>query len=416
MTPVPEKEAAAFLMLNRLGIAGRRKALAALREGKSAAEVLGLFPEDLEEIFKNFDAEKEMALCWQKGINLLTILDPCYPALLKEIPDPPLLLYIKGEIQENDANAVAIVGTRHPSFYGKTQAKRFAGELAAKGLTIVSGLARGIDQIAHEAALEIPFGRTIAVLGCGVDVIYPPENEKLYRRISERGAIVSEYSMGTPPLADNFPRRNRIISGLSLGVLVVEAHSRSGSLITAHQALDQGGEVFAIPGPVDQLTSRGTHQLLKEGAMLVENPDDIFDLISQRLRELTREDVRPTSALGVLFDMARAKSQTSRPTAIPVSETGPEVGAAGRERTSAESAKDEPHLSLNGLNASALAAPHDEDKAIEEVLKEEGPLTADEVLEFTGLDPAELPGFLLQLELAGKILKMMDGKYACKNP
>jgi DNA processing protein len=193
----------------------------------------------------SFSAEKEIALCAQKGIDFLLYSDKDYPAMLKEVADPPLLLYQKGTLIEHDRNAIAIVGTRHPSFYGRTQAKRFAQELAAKGLTIVSGLARGIDQVAHDGALHISYGRTIAVMGCGLDVIYPKEHEDLFGRISDRGVVLSEYPLGTPPLPENFPRRNRILSGLSYTTFVVEAHSRSGSLITAHQAVEQGREVFA---------------------------------------------------------------------------------------------------------------------------------------------------------------------------
>ena len=176
------------------------------------------------------------------------------------------------------------MGSRHPSFYGIRQTKLFSKSLAEKGWTIVSGLARGIDEAAHEAALEISYGRSLAILGCGVDHIYPKSNERLYHAMIERGAVISEYPLGTLPLAHHFPRRNRIISGLCLATLVVEAHSRSGSLITAREALDQGRDVFAMPGPVDQLTSRGTHRLIKEGAALVETADDILEALSFQIK------------------------------------------------------------------------------------------------------------------------------------
>jgi DNA processing protein len=283
MTLAEREEVRAFLILNRLRIEGRRKTVTFLSEGKSAREIVTLMESEdlLKEIPETgaaspFHAEKEIELCAQQGIDFLLYTDGDYPVSLKEISDPPLLLYKKGSLLEDDRNAIAIVGTRHPSFYGRTQAKRFAQELAARGLTIVSGLARGIDQVAHEGALHVSYGRTIAVMGCGLDVMYPKEHESLFQKIVERGMVLSEYPLGTPPLPENFPRRNRILSGLSYATFVVEAHSRSGSLITAHQAADQGREVFALPGPVDQLTSRGTHQLIKEGACLVEMPEDII--------------------------------------------------------------------------------------------------------------------------------------------
>lgn len=260
-------------------------------EGKSPAEVIdwirsGANPkwkESLEATEKIFSPEKEIERCESLEIDLIPFTDSRYPALLKESSDPPFVLYVRGEFIECDQAAVAIVGSRHPSLYGQEQARRFAQKLSAWGLTIVSGFARGIDRSAHEGALEVSYGRTIAVLGSGLDVIYPREHQSLYEEIRERGVLISEFALGTPPLADNFPKRNRIIAGLSLGVLVVEAHSRSGSLITAHLAADEGRDVFALPGRVDQLGSGGTHKLIKEGAALVESPEELFEAISSQL-------------------------------------------------------------------------------------------------------------------------------------
>ena len=260
-------------------------------KGKNPEEILErieagpnpAWKEALQATRRIFDPEKEISRCEKLGIELIPFGDAGYPGLLKEISDPPLILYVKGNLLESDPAAVAVVGSRHPSLYGQEQARRFARRFAEWGLTIVSGFARGIDRAAHEAALEISYGRTIAVLGSGLDVIYPKEHEALYEEITERGALVSEFALGTQPFAENFPKRNRIIAGLSLGVLVVEAHSRSGSLITAHLAADEGREVFALPGRVDQLGSRGTHRLLKEGAALAESPEDVFDALSPQL-------------------------------------------------------------------------------------------------------------------------------------
>ncbi len=399
MTSTEKKEISAFLALNRLRIEGRRRALTLLSEGKCAWEVIECI--ESEDLLKHLpapengpplNAEQEIELCTQKGIDFFLYSDPDYPVLLKEIADPPLLLYKKGALIENDRNAIAIVGTRHPSFYGRTQARRFAQELAAKGLTIVSGLARGIDQIAHEGALYISHGRTIAVMGCGLDVIYPKEHENLFQRISGRGAILSEYPLGTPPLPENFPRRNRILSGLSYATLVVEAHSRSGSLITAHQAVEQGREVFALPGPVDQLTSRGTHQLIKEGALLVETPEDILIALADRLKwENKFEAIGSEQSIVVKKrdDISLLLPDTPIENPRQVSGEGPVL--LGCEETSGSSQEGR--------------------SVIEELLKEEGPLGQDEILEFTGLEPAKLPAFLLQLELSKKIKRGPDGKY-----
>ncbi|HDD45165.1 MAG TPA: DNA-protecting protein DprA [Candidatus Desulfofervidus auxilii] len=209
------------------------------------------------------------------GLEIITYNDDKYPKLLKEIFDPPLILYIKGNKDLLNTTCIAIVGTRRASFYGIKMATKLAIGLAESGITVVSGLARGIDAAAHKGALQAK-GKTIAVLGCGLDVIYPKENEKLFNEIAEKGALISEFLPGTPPLAHNFPIRNRIISGLSLGVVVVEAALKSGSLITANLALEQGKEVFAVPGPIDE-SRKGTHNLLKQGAKLVEDVSDILE-------------------------------------------------------------------------------------------------------------------------------------------
>lgn len=237
----------------------------------------------LEKVRLVFHPGKEIENCEKFGIELITFWDEHYPFLLKEISDPPILLYCKGELEESDRAAVAIVGSRNPSYYGQEQAKHFSSKLARWGLTVISGFARGIDRVGHEAALEVPFGRTLAVMGSGLDVIYPKEHKHLFEAIQEKGAIISEFALGAAPLAENFPQRNRIIAGLSLGTLVIEAHSRSGSLITAHQAVDEGREVFALPGRVDQLQARGTHRLIREGALLVETPEEILETLAHYL-------------------------------------------------------------------------------------------------------------------------------------
>lgn len=220
-------------------------------------------------------AESVLMRCAETGVQIVHYGDKRYPALLKEIHNPPILLFVKGELIPEDRIAVAMVGSRHPSAYGLRMAHRFSYELAEAGVTVVSGMARGVDAEAHRGALKAR-GRTLAVLGSGINVIYPKENKKLYDEISEKGAIVSEFPFDTPPLPYHFPMRNRIIAGMSLGVVVVEAHSKSGSLITSSLAAEENREVYAIPGPVDAIQSRGTNSLIQQGAKLVQSAEDIL--------------------------------------------------------------------------------------------------------------------------------------------
>jgi len=209
------------------------------------------------------------------GGHIVTIRDFHYPALLRQIHGSPPVLYIRGELQECDQRAVAIVGTRRASPYGRLVAETLARELAAAGVTVVSGLALGIDGAAHEGALKT--GRTLGVAACGLDVTYPPSNHQLILRVAAKGAVITEFPLGARPERWRFPARNRIISGLSLATVVVEAPEKSGALITADHALDQGRDVFAVPGAVNTVQSRGTHQLIKQGAKLVETVDDILE-------------------------------------------------------------------------------------------------------------------------------------------
>jgi len=242
------------------------------------AEVQGLTPALAQAIlgFRAWDKlEEQLARLAARGAEVVTRDDPRFPARLREIPYPPLLLFVQGTLTPADDLAVAVVGTRAASYYGLKAGRRLAGALAGRGVTVVSGLARGIDTAAHQGALEMG-GRTLAVLGCGLDVVYPPENRQLYQEIAAQGALVTEFPLGTPPEAKNFPIRNRIISGLALGVVVVEAGGKSGTAITVRYALDQGREVMAVPGPIDSPTSLGPHRLIQEGAKLVQDVEDIL--------------------------------------------------------------------------------------------------------------------------------------------
>jgi DNA processing protein len=231
------------------------------------------------------DADGELALCARHGVDLLARGDGRYPPPLEDIPDPPAMLYVKGVFEPRDQLAIALVGSRRCTPYGMRIAERLAAALARTGFTIVSGLARGIDAAAHRGALKAG-GRTIAVLGNGLAGIYPSEHEEMAAEIAAHGAVATELPMTQGPLAGLFPQRNRIISGLCLGVIVVEAAPRSGSLSTAHHAMEQNREVFAVPGPVDSLASRGCHRLIRDGARLVETVDDVLEELGPLVREV----------------------------------------------------------------------------------------------------------------------------------
>lgn len=248
------------------------------------------------------DLDGEMSCIERVGAHLLTPEDDAYPDLLRNLPDAPLTLYMRGTLVAHDELALAIVGTRKASGYGRDAAAYFSRQLAAQGVTIVSGLAHGIDAVAHRNAIEAG-GRTIAVMGCGIDRIYPPDHSDLARQIVQNGALISEFPLGTKPEARNFPRRNRIISGISLGVLIVEAPEQSGAMITATLAAEQGKEVFAVPGSVFNAASVGTNRLIQDGAKLVITVDDILDELNiarrkVEARALTKQIAPTGSSVG----------------------------------------------------------------------------------------------------------------------
>ncbi len=315
---------------------------------KKLADVDGV-TEKIALAIKGFDewdrVDEEIEKIKKSGFGFLPLNDPLYPDQLLHIYNPPSFLLMNGKMLPRDRVSIAIVGSRVPDRYGRLVTEALSGELAALGVTIVSGMARGIDSMAQEEALKRG-GRTIAVLGSGIDVVYPPENKKLYRDISENGAVLSEFLIGTPPLAQNFPRRNRIISAISLGVVVVQASDRSGSLISASFALDQNKEVFAVPGNVDRKLSRGTNWLIKKGAKLVETVDDILNEI-EVLRGLKGGD-------------------------------SPE------------------------LFEQALSALSERERAVYSVLGRE-PVHVDEIIKLTGLETSNVLSLLLSLELNGFI-------------
>ena len=335
------------LLLERFGspqavFAASPKEIAGIgRIGQSIAQAI-------PELARSSIAEEVIALCRAEGVRILVEGDDDYPGLLGRIHDPPGVLFVRGSIEPCDALAVAIVGARHATAYGRRIAHQLAGGLALAGYTVVSGLARGIDAAAHRGALEAG-GRTIAVLGSGVLQIYPPEHAELAAEVIRQGAVVSEAPPQAFPQRGSFPCRNRIVSGLSLGTVVVEAADRSGALITARLAGEQGREVFAVPGPVDSRMSRGCHGLLRDGAKLVESVADILE------------------ELGPLFETA--------------------IVADGREvRSPAELQLDDLEQSVLGVVDALLADQRDTSRSvcIDEVVAESG-LAASQVLAAIGV-------------------------------
>ncbi|MBN1615187.1 MAG: DNA-processing protein DprA [Deltaproteobacteria bacterium] len=319
--------------------------------------------------FRSWDSvEKESELIEKHGADIITFQDALYPRNLLNIHDFPPFLYVKGILNPDDVN-IAVVGSRMASPYGKYVTETLSRELALYGVTIISGLARGIDSAAHRGALAGK-GRTIAVLGCGLDIIYPPENEKLFMDIVHRGAVITEYPFGMPPQGSNFPARNRIISGMSLGVVVVEATEKSGSLITARLALEQNREVFAVPGSIDSAGSKGTNKLIKEGAKLVETVQDIL------------EEILP---------------QTGR---IPLSATNP-TKTRSRGCINETTAMGQPHSSEVNLN--------DRENIVLQLVSNE-PVCIDTIIAGAKMKAGDVLNILLFLELQGHV-KQLPGKF-----
>ena len=296
------------------------------------------------------------------GRRLVNWGSPDYPALLVDLPDPPAVLYVDGDAAVLGLPQLAVVGSRNPTALGRDTATQFARHLASSGLAITSGLALGIDAAAHRGALEAG-GRTVAVLGCGLDRVYPPEHEGLARSIAAQGALVSELPVGTPPLKQHFPRRNRLIAGLSVGTLVVEAAVGSGSLITARLAAEQGREVFAIPGSIHNPMARGCHRLIRQGAKLVETADDVFAELG--------------ALLGSLAPSASAETPEKQVDSVPALDN-------------------EYEILLDALGF--------------------GPASVDALVARTGLDAGAVASMLLILELEGRIAQQPGGLYCRRVP
>jgi DNA processing protein len=256
------------------------------------------------------DAETELAEIRKNGCGLLTWDEPAYPQRLREIYDPPPLLYVRGNPELLDRYSIAIVGTRRPTPYGVQLAERLAQDLAERGLVIVSGLARGVDSCAHKGALASARGATVGVLGSGIDVVYPKENKKLFAKMEERGAIITEFPLGSFPAPQNFPIRNRVIAGMALGVVVVEGAQYSGSLITARLAMEFGREVFGVPGNVTQPASFGPNLLIKQGAKLVTGWEDVIEELPTEIRaQLFPVEASSQQERAALFEESLSESE-----------------------------------------------------------------------------------------------------------
>jgi DNA processing protein len=313
---------------------------------RQAAAILGCKPPDR--------IKAELDQVNQKGYKIITLNDPAYPALLREIPDPPPFLYMCGTLDGLEKN-IAVVGSRNATAYGITTTQRLCADLSAFNMTIVSGMATGIDTAAHQGALAAK-GKTIAVLGSGFNNIYPSENFNLFRRIAAEGAVISEFTLDTEPEAHNFPIRNRIISGMSMGTVVVEASRKSGSLITARLAAEQNREVFAVPGSIQSFKSTGTHTLIKQGAKLIENAQDVLEELAAFMEAPGRPENRDSGCTAAV-----------RPSLLPDEMTVYEV-----------------------------LSPY--------------PEHIDTIVRKTRIEPGKLLGLLLQLELKG-VVHQLPGKF-----
>ena len=368
-----------------------KRALDATREELARVEGLSLnASERLIRGKSRVSVDRELELVEAHNCHLVAINDSAYPNLLKEIADPPPLLYVRGDLGEPDAPSITIVGTRSPTNYGKTISRQLSQQLAENGVTVISGFARGIDTCAHQGALQAN-GRTIAVLGNGLSQIYPDENRDLADEIVESGALISEFAMSVPPFPKNFPRRNRLVSGMSSGTVVVEASVRSGSLITARHAAEQGREVFAVPGQVFSNQSKGSHQLINQGAKLINSIDDIWEAFP--VRRLT-STLSSSPAQLPLDDNSFSQGQASSNLFAEVPARDTSIGSVGTPAVK-PSTQSAPKLSADEravLEAIDLPCSH-----------------IDQIARTTSLPMNKVSSTLVMLELKG-IVQQMPGK------
>ncbi|SOE64644.1 DNA protecting protein DprA [Burkholderia sp. OK233] len=346
----------------------------------------------------DFDAQLDAVMAWRElpGNHVVTLDDPAYPPALLTMPDPPPLLYIKGRLDLLHTRAVALVGSRSATPQGAEDAERFARELSQAGVTIVSGLALGIDGAAHRGGLE-GAGGTVAVIGTGADLVYPAAHHALARQIATQGAILSEWPLGTPARAANFPQRNRLIAGLVSGVVIVEAAMRSGSLITARLANEMGRDIFALPGSIHAPLSRGCHRIIKQGAKLVETPDEVLEELGFAKPVATKA----ASKQVVLWDCAGARDSSTGLASV--------AGQANSVAAPA-SAATQPQLSTAPAVSTAPPAMSAEALQLLDALGH-APATLEILATRTEMGDAALQNTLLQLELAGQVTALPGGRF-----
>ncbi len=382
-------------------------------DGESYRHVEGLSAEALESL-KDKDlssAQKALDACRREKLHILTIQDAAYPSKLKNISDPPMILYYKGQLPDFDAQPViGVVGTRKASAYGLQTAKRMGYQIAQCGGIVVSGMAYGIDAMAMSGALTAG-QTTVGILGCGADVIYPLSNRGLFEDVAAYGCILSEFAPGTQPAKWTFPRRNRIISGLSNGVLVIEAPEKSGSLITASHALEQGRDVFVVPGNIDQPGFAGSNRLLRDGAILVSSGWDVLSEYEGIYPDRIRRDLRPSNQTVYPDEVAKTAAEAEKP--LPKVAQKPELpgkSKALKKILEKKSIDNQPSEAYSDVNTVLPKLSPDEQKIVAALTS--GERLVDDVIAETGLTTGKILALLTMLELKG-VVKRLPGKRIC---
>jgi len=376
------------------------------------SEIEGLTAEQLDALGEKSLTQPEEILrrCSREKISILTIRDAGYPGRLKNIPDPPCLLYYKGSLPDFDGvPLIGVVGTRKASAYGLTAAKRLGFQIARCGGIVVSGMARGIDSLAMSGALTAG-GAVVGILGCGADIVYPPSNKSLFADVENYGCILTEFPPGTPPIGRNFPRRNRIISGLSCGVLVVEAPEKSGALITARQALEQGRDVFVVPGNIDVDSFVGSNRLLRDGAIAVSSGWDVLSEYESLYPDKIHRDDKKVHLTAYADEVAlpaeeeRAMPKVAQKPAIPKKKSAP------KQKVDKKVIDNGTNLPYSDVNKAMAALSSDERVVAETLLK--GERLVDDVIAEAGLSTAKVLATLTILEIKG-VVKRLPGKRVC---
>lgn len=372
-------------------------------DGEAFRVIEGMSPEAAESL-QDKDlarAEKILAECARKNIHILTYRDAAYPGRLRNIPDPPMVLYYKGTLPDYDnLPLIAVVGTRRATAYGLTTAKRMGYQIASCGGTVVSGLASGIDTLAMQGALSAG-NSVIGVLGCGVDVVYPASNRSLFADVERYGCLLSEFPPGTEPFKWNFPKRNRIISGLCCGVLVIEAPEKSGALITARQASEQGRDVFVVPGNIDMPTCAGSNALLRDGAIMVGSGWDVLSEYEAQFPDKIQNHCRPGHQLAYPDEVERLAAEAEKP--LPKVAQKPSIFGIGKKKTKKEI---DSSPSSHYIDAEKKHPPMTEQEQAVLALVEQGKDLVDDIMAATDLPAGAVLAALTMLEVKGLLLRL----------